>query len=342
MAFRKHDRVRGSAKPFLSFRRGRRGALPRPIRRAAPAAAAGQSDRPDALKRWIHAYLALWFLFAGVALYALFFSPFLRVRDVAVTGNRELPSEKIEPLVREHLAGRYAGVFPADNLLALRAHDLAVRLKDRFKKIRSVEVRKKFPDGIAVEVEERRTLMLWCAGEKCFYMDEAGSAYEEVDFSDTENLSGNLLRLTDTGGQATGAGDAVVGADFVGAAIEARSKLEEALGMEIAPEASTPSRLSSEIRFRTGEGWEVFVDTGVAPDKTARDVALVLRKEIAEEDRARLRYVDARTENRIYYAFSEEAAEDAGEETAKDGPDGPDQGTKEKKDGSEKKKSKKK
>jgi cell division septal protein FtsQ len=283
----------------------------RPVRRSAPAGA-----YEERVSVWRHAYLALWALFVLVTVYALFFSSFLTIRDIRISGNRAVDEEGIRALIREDLQGRYNGLWPNDNLLWASGERMESRLKDRFRQIRTVRLEKVFPSTLSVTLEERKTVLLWCSQGKCFYIDEEGYAYDEADTGRPEDADGSFLRITDMSDQFVDMREPVLDKSFVQFALQARESFREMLGIETAPEASTPSRLSSELRLKTREGWEAYLDTALPLEKSVRTLGLLLKKEISQEDRPRLKYVDMRSENRFYYAFQGDEGGDVAGETS--------------------------
>src|SRR6266568_4738975 len=129
-------------------------------------------------------FYVLTFAFVAVLLYLLFFSAQMQINNITVTGTQELSSQEIEQKVEQSLQGNYLKVIPKNNFLFVSQGSIENFIKNDYKKVRSVTVTKKFPDAVAVNVDERKGLLVWCRGDNdCFLLDENGIAYSNADFN---------------------------------------------------------------------------------------------------------------------------------------------------------------
>lgn len=254
---------------------------------------------------WKTLYFFLWIAFGCVCFYSLFFSEKLMVRDIRIEGNDRLSNDSLRDAVQESISGKYFEVWPKNNLLLIRSGWLQDSLREDMKLIRSIDVQKVFPSTLSVSIQERKTVFVWCSGNGCWYVDEDGYAYDMANDLDHQSESW-ILRVTDMSGEAVDVSVPVVKSEFSHFAMAARDALSERCGIAIRPEVTTPSRLSDELRFATEEGWEAYIDTTLPIEKSCSMMKLLFAKEISSEDRKRLRYIDLRAENRIYYTFKDE------------------------------------
>jgi cell division septal protein FtsQ len=277
----------------------------------------GMDDVEKVGRGWKQVYVGLWMFFGGVCGYILIFSSFLSVQNVEVEGLKEVPREEVRQFVDDLMRERRLGFLPGNNLFVMYFSDWENRLRERFQKIRAARVKMVFPHSLMLSAEERQTLLVWCSGGPCFYIDELGYAYQGADVSSEEQGESALLRIVDVSAQPLNLQEPFLEREFLEFALRAEEELREMFGVELMREGFTPSRLSSELRLKTQEDWELYLDTDLPLEKSLQTLNLLFQKEISAQDRARLRYIDLRADNRVYYVLnSDEEAIESSEESA--------------------------
>ncbi len=260
-------------------------------------------DRPVERKPFFVVFL--WIIFFGTVAYALFFSPFHRVDTIEVQGARDIPSERIRQFVMQEISGRYWKIFPKDNFFLVRTDRIASRLSESFPKIADVTVETRFPRGIRVVLSERDRLFLWCSGGPCFLLSPDGLPHE-ARFAEQEENHPFARFLIDESARPVEWGESVLSPEDIGAFFSIDRALRGEFTLDPSPVSVTPSRISREARFETGEGWSVLVSLAVSSERTISTLRLILAKELPEGKRGNLRYVDLRTEGRVFYAWKED------------------------------------
>ena len=251
-------------------------------------------------------YMVLWIIFFGVTLYILFFSRFLQVDTIRIEGVNDLSSQEIQRFVETTLHEKYIGIIPKNTLLVLPQSRIESDMKDIFKKVRDVTLTRVFPQTLEIRIQERKTLVQWCTHDNCFFIDENGFAYAPVDASQSDKYKGSVLKIIDTSGAGIDMQEPLLDQDFVRFAVDIQNQLHQRVGVEVEMECSTPSRFSDELIFKTSEGWSLRVNVRLPMEKTLEALRLLLKKEISEDRRSRLKYIDIRTENRAYYSVEGE------------------------------------
>lgn len=248
--------------------------------------------------------------FVSVSVYVLFFAPYLQVLNIEVFGTQQLDSNQLKQRIEKMTQGKFLGIIPRNNFMLVSQASIEKVLTGEFKKIRKVEVTKKFPDSVSVNIDERRALLVWCSGEKCYLIDENGTAYSEADFNSPELVQNNLLRISDTSNREVLIGENILEQSYERYVLEVADSLGDA-GFESTGEYLTPSRMAGEIRVKTKQGAELYFSTQF-PLKTAiATLSVILKKEIPEEKRGELEYVDLRNENKVFYKFKNSNPENA-------------------------------
>lgn len=242
--------------------------------------------------------------FVGVSIYVLFFSPYLQITSVVVSGNQELNSADIQQRIGKSLEGKYLGILPKNNFLLISQSGIAGFLKNDFKKIRSVSIAKKFPDSLEVNVGEYKALMVWCSGDQCYLIDENGVAYGTADFNSPELAQNHLLKLTDASSKEVSVGEKILEPDYVQYALSVREAGKN-VGLEMSEEYLTPSRVSEEVDAVTTGGTQIMLSTQFTLDSAMTTLGMVLKKQIPNNEKDNIAYIDLRTENKAFYKFKD-------------------------------------
>ena len=259
-----------------------------------------ETDRPgcDVVSKII--FYILLVCFVGVSVYVLFFSPYLQLTNITITGTQELSSQEIQQNVENSLQGNFFGAIPKNNFLFVSQKRMEGLLIGNYKKIRTVTVTKKFPDTVNISIDERKALLVWCAGEKCYLLDENGTAYSVADFSSPELVQNHLLQINDTSGREVTIGSQVIEPAYEQYVLSLRDVLA-GVGFNLTDQYSTPSRMAEEINVKTDQDSELYFSTQFPLESALRTLSTILKKEITEDKRGDIAYIDLRNENKAFY-----------------------------------------
>lgn len=258
--------------------------------------------------RFIFYFLFLGFI--GVTVYVLFFAYYLRINKINISGTQELSSQELQQKIQETLTGKYLNFIPRNNFLFVSQSRLETLLMGQYKKIRSVTVEKKFPDSVSVSIDERKALLVWCSSNKCYLLDENGTAYSEADFSSPELVQNHLFQITDNSGAEVVIGEKIIEQDYEQYVLAIK---DEALKVnhEVLDQFWTPSRMSQEINAKTTQGFDLYFSTHLPLEAALQNLGLILKKEIPGDQKSNLVYVDLRNESKVFYKFNDsESSED--------------------------------
>lgn len=244
----------------------------------------------------------LWLTLLATATYILFVSPFHSITDVSVTGMTDVRKERLEVFLRDLVTGKRLFVFPKDNFFLFSSAAAEESLSESFPKLRSVEIRKRFPNRMEVTVSERDRIPLWCSSGACFLLGDDGKA-RDARFAEQSENEPFLFRIEDSSAQVVASGDSILDERTLFRVLRLERGIRESGAVSIVPRAVSPSRVSGEFRFTTTDGWDILVSTEPDPETTVAALRLVLEKELPEERRAKLRYIDLRTEKKAFYSF---------------------------------------
>jgi hypothetical protein len=144
-------------------------------------------------------------------------------------------------------------------------------------------------------------------------LDENGTAYSVADFSSPELVQNNLLQINETSGN-----DVIIGTKIIEPAYEQYVLgIKDALGgigFNVVGQYFTPSRMAEEISVKTDQESELYFSTQYPLESAIRSLATVIKKEITEDKKGNILYVDLRNENKIFYKFKNIESALAGQE----------------------------
>lgn len=265
-------------------------------------------------------YWSSFFAFVGSAVYALFFSTFLSLNSINFSGNQEIDPGLMRESVEAEISGKYLNLVSKNNLILVRKDKIKKILLERFKRIEDVKIKKIFPDSLEISIAERELMLIMCAGERCYFIDDNGKAYGEADPSFLEQEKMDLAVLHDESGKPINLNDSVIPVDFLNFISIIKNKLKQELDIETERDFRTPRIVSEDVKVKTREGWEIYFNQGIGAQKEIDMLKAVLEHEIEKEKRKELEYVDLRTNNKVYYKFkTTEQSEAPVEEPKKDG-----------------------
>jgi cell division septal protein FtsQ len=152
-----------------------------------------------------------------------------------------------------------------------------------------------WPNGIDIEISERKPGFALIVKGKSFIVDEEGTVMEQAVAADLPQV---VDELED---------DIVVGeilpnpkatAFIVSMAKNWTTKIDSpVVGIKI------PGKASTEVQFTSADGWSAFFDINRPVLVQLSSLALILSKQIAPKDRAKLAYIDLRSDKWVYYCF---------------------------------------
>lgn len=267
------------------------------------------SRRTAPRKRWIFFQKSVFWFLALILLvfviWLIFFSPFFRIKEMSIIGNEITDSEKIKNEVNQIIGKKAFFILPKDNIIFINSTEIEKMLGEKNPSFQKIEAEKKFPNILKIEISERRSAIIWCREENCFFTDKNGVAYAEVfsadllPFGGKENLE-KMLVVQEEKDEKIKISQDVADQNFIGFVLEISKNLKQIENLEIIS-LRTPEAASSEIWITTIQGWQAVFNTSEPAKKQARNLAKFLSEKISEEERNNLEYIDLRIPGKIYY-----------------------------------------
>lgn len=275
---------------------------------------------------WKFWFLAGFFILAlAGAVYFLLFSPVFKIKEIKISGNDLVATEKIQAAALPLLQTKNLKLIPADNFFVLSSQNFKDKIFESFAEIEKVEIKKMLPGKLEILIVERQPAAIYCqAGieptlapapsatslvsrspsakeknklpesEKCFFLDESGIIYREA-----PKISGSLMPIFYyQGEQSLGLRTPVVASSTIFFASQAKKELRNS-NIDLAG-FLIKGLAGLELSALTEEGWFIYFDTNRSAVVQAKVLEALLENEIKQK-RTNLEYVDLRVANRVYY-----------------------------------------
>lgn len=222
----------------------------------------------------------------GGLFYFIFFTTTFRIKEIRISGNQKVSTEEIRDRVQSVLFSEGDYIF-LGNLGKINREILHF-----FPQIAEVNSKIKFPDGLIIEVNERKPVAVFCQNENSFFLDEEGIIFEEVFEVNPQQLKIKNLTIS----QLLNLGEKGVEKDQLLQILEIELKLKKELKIPLV-EVSIISK--KRLNLKTSEGWEIYLDPSGDIDWQLTKLDLVLKERIPPEKRGKVKYIDLRFE-RVY------------------------------------------
>ena len=260
-------------------------------------------------QRWIFFQeIIRWFLallLAFFVIWFIFFSPFFRIKELTILGDKITDSEKIKNEINQIIKKNVFFILPGDNIIFIKPAEIKKILSQENPRFQNIEIEKKFPNILRTEISEREGIIIWCRQENCFFVDKIGIAYAEVLSAEPlfiierENQE-KMFVIQEEKEEKIEIGQKVANQNFIKFVLEISKELENFSGLEVIA-LRTPESISSEIWVTTNEGWQAVFDVSKSAKSQTANLAKFLNENISEKERKNLKYIDLRVQGKIYY-----------------------------------------
>ncbi len=254
-----------------------------------------------------------WFaliIFIGVMIYVLFFSSFLFVTKINISGEKNIGEEEIRSQIDPEMKGKIWKIINRNNLFLVNRKKIEKKISNSFRLVRDVHIKKKFPSELDVQVVERIPSVLFHASNGKFLLDENSVAYDTADPEADTTKAYGLVQFSENGGKNVNLGETVFSEKYQTYLLGIGSRVEDGTNIALEKNFQTPSLVSDDIRAMTKEGWGIYFNENIDLKKEIDMLGIVLDKEIPENQRPDLEYIDLRIDNKVYYKFKDGTPEE--------------------------------
>lgn len=237
--------------------------------------------------------------FIGVTFWVLFFSFFVEIENIKVSG---IQKDAVIKIVREVADSSYLNIIPKNNIILLSTSEIEKKIKTRWILAENIKIKKVFPNTIEVFFEERANVIIWCqekSEQGCFLIDENGKAFYRI--NNEENLEEKFPIVYSKGTMDIEIGKLVVKPEIAKFCAEIAQSSENETGIVLDNKYYTPSFMSEEIRVETDQGWSVYFNSSATTYEQSRLLKSFLEKNIEKENFDKLEYIDLRLSGKVLY-----------------------------------------
>jgi hypothetical protein len=250
----------------------------------------------------------LWTCFLLVLVYIFFFSEETMIRDVTYIGYETVSLPELQEKYLGILSGKYLRIIPKNNFFFLPKEALIREIEDLSPKIRTVTIRRFFPDQLVIRIEERPVVVVWRSSNGDFLLHDDGVAFSHPHLDLADGMDSSFV-VFDEAGRETQPGERVAEPntpEFFG---DFSQKFESHFDRKLARDVRLTSRFSGEFLFHVEGGFDILLDSHQPVDDIITTLQAALDRGIPEADRAQLSRVDLRTPNKVYYTVKGDADE---------------------------------
>lgn len=229
------------------------------------------------------------FALVGGGVYFLFFTGNLEIKDITINGLQTVDREFVMAEINKQFENKKFGYLDTQrNIFFFDGKALEASLLLRYPVLKTVEIGKKLPHQLAIDVLERKSSGIWCASQECRYFDD-----EMQTWGPAVRSSGFLLLTVEDSRPREGF---AIDADFFRAILEVSANLSQAtIKSAVIPEDSF-----DEFRIYTDKSFYIIFSLGTNI-KSQLEVLKIFLEERSRDPAFNPQYIDLRIEERVYF-----------------------------------------
>lgn len=264
----------------------------------------------------------LFFCLLGGLAYFLIWSPYFWISRIEFESG-EIPryyrQDDIKKIIQEALDKKIWRLVPQKSVFLFSAKNTQSEISERYPEIKSVQVNKRFPNGLKLAIKERAGVGVWCQLEQrvaatssqeemrvsqCFNIDQEGIIYRESALVE----GGFVLNIFSDKMAEPKIRDKVASGETMDFILKLKNELPQIKTADNAAMAANTTLAAvnfktvsaEDLRVKTSADFEIFFNPSYSIETQLNALRIVLDNEI-KESYASLEYIDLRIEGRVYY-----------------------------------------
>lgn len=110
--------------------------------------------------------------------YLICFCSFFQIKKIEISGNQKVKTEALENLIEKEISKKIL-LFSSKGIFLANMGEIQASVLGEFPQVAEAELGKNFPDGLMVEIKERKPVAVFCQDENYFFIDKEGVIFEE-------------------------------------------------------------------------------------------------------------------------------------------------------------------
>jgi len=215
------------------------------------------------------------------------FFPTFQVSSVTVQGTSTILQKELEDFAINTVRRTFIAGIASSSIFLTGSEKIAHTLKKEYPGIESVEVKKKLPNALELQVVQRKAFAALCKSTtKCSLVDRSGFMFETVQANDVPE---DLIIL---GGKA----EAPIDTKIMDAVALVTSALSDGFQIKVKKVS-----LGNPLVFTTNEGWQLYVDPKTDVKMQMTKLSALLTKELPKEQRRKIHYIYLQYKDKAYF-----------------------------------------
>jgi cell division septal protein FtsQ len=262
-----------------------------PYRKAKNRRFAAKKTIKKKIKRLFVSFLS----FAAVMgiFYFAFFSDYFQLKEVTISGNSKISSDKITRMI-EAASSKKIALLSTKSVFLFGKNKIASLLKSSYPEIKNVYVKIRFPDVVEAQIEERQPIATLIKEGELFSIDQEGIIFEK-----TNKVFGPLIRSDQS--SAIKLGEEVVEQKLLAGILGMESSFKK---MNVKIKEYLICFSCFKITATSQDGWEAYFDTKKDLGAQVSDMEAVFNQEIGLGNLKNLKYIDLRFIDKVYYRMN--------------------------------------
>ncbi len=230
----------------------------------------------------------------------------VRITRAYLFGGVLLTEEEVEKKTLSFLSGSYFWLFPKNNTFLFPKSKLQDYLRENFKRIDTINIKKKGLTAISIEIKERKPYAVWCKGiaekteeeiEECFFMDQNSTI-----FAPAPNFSGDAYFKY----YGVVSGENPIGKEYIASTtkfIDISDFVANVKSLSLKP-LYIIDKGSNDFSMVLNGGGQIYFDTKESLYKTAQNLSALLKTEALmnlDKNNLPVEYIDLRFGNKLFY-----------------------------------------
>ena len=231
---------------------------------------------------------------ANIFFYFFLFSNYFQVKEIIITGQKKVSTKDLKLIVEKKLEKKLL-FFRTKSIFLVNLSEIRADILKNFPQVAQIKLQRDFPDALDVIIRERLAVAQWCQ-ERCFLIDKEGIIFEEISEESNQYLKiksqNQIFNLN--------FGKKILESELLTSILEIESKLKENFKIPL-----EEILVVSEKRFnaKTSEDWQIYFNSKEDLDWQLTKLKTLLEKEIPQERRKDLEYIDVRFGNFAPYKY---------------------------------------
>ena len=257
---------------------------------------------------WINISLIIFvILLFFTAIYYLLRLEKITISDISVQGNSAISTLEIITIANLELRGGYYYLFPKKNIFIFPNKKIEERIKDKWKRVDTVNIKRESLSAIKITVSEKTAKFLWCGDvlsidsekNQCYFIDKTGYVFSSApSFSPNVYIRfyGNIEASDPIGQEYLKVSDFEGLTSFIDGLLKADIKVSKLLSFN-----------DGEYAFYLSSGPKILFNNRQDFRKTLGNLETLLNSDEYKDDVKKsatpIDYIDVRFGNKVLYRF---------------------------------------